>query len=108
MVFSICAGSATTGWTSRLDDEAQFIHAGGIQRVSEGNADGVAVRLDRQAAVHARRRGRDDFEQLGRDTDIAQRDDLGAEMIRHHLEDGIQVEDAEILDDLDDRFARCA
>ena len=88
-----------------LQGEAQLIHRLGIERVGQGNLQGVPVKGHRDHLIHPSRlvgHRRDGFRRNGV---RLQGDHHGPQMIGHDLEDGIEVEQPVILKDLDHRLA---
>ncbi len=88
-----------------LEEESQFIDASGVERVGQREAEGRAVKGDRQALVHAGGFGGDILDEGRGQLGLAQGDDFGAEAVGDDLQDGVQVQNAEVLQDLHDGLA---
>ena len=80
-----------------LHHKTKLIHVRGVQRFHESHLKGVVMERDGNALIHAGRGGGYGFHEFHRKIPVAQRDDLGADVIGLELELRVHVHDAEIL-----------
>ena len=84
-----------------LGRKMNFIGLGRIQRLGERHQQDPVVQRDRQALVHLGDLGGQQLGDFRRNFAIFQRNHLGAQRGGHHMQDGVQLHDAEILQQLD-------
>ena len=90
---------------SILQGEAQLIHGLRIERVGQDNLQGVTVKGHRDHLIHPGGLVGHRSDGLGRNGVRLEGDHHGPQMVGHDLEDGIQVEQPVVLEDLDHRLA---
>ena len=84
-----------------FDRKIDFVRARRIEGVGQRDLHGPVLLADGQALVHARDVRRNQLQQFGRKLNVAQGNHPGAEVIRHHLQDVVELHDPEILQQLE-------
>ena len=84
-----------------LDQEIQLINAADVEGIGEGHLEGGAVQGDGEALVEVGGLGGNEPDHVRGDIALADRHDGGADLVGDGLEDGINVHDAKVLEDLD-------
>src|SRR5581483_4946862 len=88
-----------------VDEKANLVNGGGVERIGEGQLQRAIVGVYRHALVHARGVGWHSGEELGGKLAVVQGDDFRAQMISHKLELSFGVNQTEVVEDFADGFA---
>ena len=84
-----------------FDGEMDFVRVLRIERVGQRHLHGAVVQRDGQALIHLRHLGRDGLQQFRREFAVLQRHHVRANVPGDHVQDVVELHDAEVLQQLD-------